>query len=401
MSQKTILEQALLQVQTLEEVVKANAKGILASTMKKELKEMLKEATEEEVDEQPKSEEDETSDEDENDESPNGTEPETTDDSEVADVPSETDMENDETDVDGFDEPDTEDTDSFMDDDTLDMTNASDDEVIKVYKSLKPEDGVIVKKSGDDINFQDGNDEYIIRLDDENGLEDGDVDSDIDEDWDYDSPDGNAGDDENDYDNLDRKHQEDEDDAMDNQEDTYEIDLGDESDEEQVEEVTKEEDVEESARTIKNGYHGGLKSKNVYKAGNKREEMNEEIKKLKEQNGEYRKALILFKDKLNEVAIFNANLAYSTRLFTEHSTTKQEKIEILKRFDGIDSLNESKKLYGTIKNELGVKKPMVESVLNKIKNNPTTSSSTEVLTESKAYENPEFKRIKDLMAKIR
>ena len=37
MSEKSILEQALLQVQTLEEAVKQNAKGIRASTMKQEL----------------------------------------------------------------------------------------------------------------------------------------------------------------------------------------------------------------------------------------------------------------------------------------------------------------------------------------------------------------------------
>ena len=47
----------------------------------------------------------------------------------------------------------------------------------------------------------------------------------------------------------------------------------------------------------------------------------------------YKKALVLFKEKLNEVAVFNANLAYATRLFTEHSTTKSEKLNILKRFD--------------------------------------------------------------------
>ena len=49
MSKKSILEQALLQVQDLEEAVKANAKGILASTMKEELNEVLKETVEEEV----------------------------------------------------------------------------------------------------------------------------------------------------------------------------------------------------------------------------------------------------------------------------------------------------------------------------------------------------------------
>ena len=57
--------------------------------------------------------------------------------------------------------------------------------------------------------------------------------------------------------------------------------------------------------------------------------INEEVKTLRKQNGEYKKALVLFKDKLNEVAVFNANLAYSTRLFTEHSTTRNEKLNIL------------------------------------------------------------------------
>ena len=51
MSEKPILEQALLQVQTLEEAVKQNAKGILASTMKQELSDLLKESLEEEENE--------------------------------------------------------------------------------------------------------------------------------------------------------------------------------------------------------------------------------------------------------------------------------------------------------------------------------------------------------------
>ena len=51
MTEKFILEQALLQVQTLEEAVKQNAKGILASTMKQELNDLLKESEEEEEEE--------------------------------------------------------------------------------------------------------------------------------------------------------------------------------------------------------------------------------------------------------------------------------------------------------------------------------------------------------------
>jgi hypothetical protein len=172
-----------------------------------------------------------------------------------------------------------------------------------------------------------------------------------------------------------------------------------------VEVGEEEEEVAEAART-KSNVHGdkggqdraGLKSKKMYKAGSG--SINEEVETLKKQNAEYKKALVLFKDKLNEVAVFNANLAYATRLFTEHSTTKQEKLSILKRFDTVSSLNESKGLYNSIASELGNKTTVTESVATKISNTPSTSS-TEVLSEAKAYENPQFKRMKDLMSKIK
>jgi hypothetical protein len=191
-------------------------------------------------------------------------------------------------------------------------------------------------------------------------------------------------------------------DEMMSDETVYEIEL-DDVDEGDVEPV--EGDVDEAART-KSNPHGdkfgmnraGIKSKKMYKAGSG--SINEEVSKLKKQNDEYKKALVLFKEKLNEVAVFNANLAYATRLFTEHSTTKQEKLNILKRFDSISTLKESKNLYSSIKSELGTKKPVTESVVEKINLTPT-SSSTNVLSESKAYENPQFKRMKDLMQKLK
>jgi hypothetical protein len=64
-------------------------------------------------------------------------------------------------------------------------------------------------------------------------------------------------------------------------------------------------------------------------------------------------------------------------------------------------LKESKNLYSTLKSEFEVKKPISESVVEKITSAPSSSSSTEVLSESKAYENPQFKRMKDLMTKIK
>jgi len=94
-------------------------------------------------------------------------------------------------------------------------------------------------------------------------------------------------------------------------------------------------------------------------------------------------------------------LAYATRLFTEHSTTKKEKINILRRFDNVQSLQESKHLYATIKEELskGIEPTINESVNRKITNVASTGSSANLI-ESKTYENPQFLRMKDLISKL-
>ena len=424
MSEKSILEQALLQVQNLEEAVKQNAKGILASTMKEELKDLLKESLEEEEDvdvmEEPetetdpeeKVEQDVTADdeEDADDESDDDVDTDVDTDTDLDNLDSTDDVDSDvDTDVD-MDDMDAEtdtDTDvesmddegSMDDEDVMDMTSASDDEVLKVFKAMKPEDGIVVKKDGNNVEFGDGEDEYIIKLDGEDSDMDADMNmgADVDSDLEMDEMDMDT--------EVDTEVDEDWNEgemSPDDQEETiYEIEL---DEEDEVEEPKKVE-ATEAART-KSNPHGnkngmkraGLPSKKMYKAGSG---INEQVETLKKQNAEYKKALVLFKDKLNEVAVFNANLAYATRLFTEHSTTKQEKLNILKRFDTVSTMNESKGLFNTIKTELSSKTTVTESVATKISNTPSTSSSTEVLSESKANENPQFSRIKEMMRKIK
>ena len=383
MTEKSILEQALLQVQTLEEAVKQNAKGILASTMKEELNELLKESEEEgqkdeEVSEgdvppmkdaeesnEPKEEEKDMSEQPEDESDDEESEDEDEDDEEnIDDLDNEDPMKG----IDSIDSEGGEDAlnpsddmgtdDMPFDDDVMDMTGASDDEVLKVFKAMKPEDGIVVKKDGDDIEMDLDGEEYIIKLD-------GEGESEIEE------------------------------------EPIYEIELDEEDSNVEASEGDEPKEVEasEAARTFANDVRKPANQGKKYKSG--RKEINEEVETLKKQNAEYKKALVLFKEKLNEVAVFNANLAYATRLFTEHSTTKQEKLNILKRFDSVSTMNEAKNLFNTIKSELGTKKPVTESVVDKISTTPQTSSSQEVLSESKAYENPQFKRMKDLMSKIK
>ena len=403
MTEKSILEQALLQVQNLEEAVKQNAKGILASTMKEELKDLLKESLEEE-EEVAKDEEEET----QVDEQPTPEEEE--DDMSDDAAPADGDAENDTNldnepskDIEGLDggiedeEGDSLELPDFNDsevenDDVMDMTTASDDEVLKVFKAMKPEDGIVVKKDGDNIDFNTGEDEYIIKLDGGDSLETEDtmelpVDG-------LDSEEGDT----TDFPPVSDDMAMGDDSELEEEEETiYEIELDEEDESEEDE--SKKVEATEAARTQANDVRGeGPRQGMKYKAG--RHEMNEEVENLKKQNAEYKKALVLFKDKLNEVAVFNANLAYATRLFTEHSTTKQEKLNILKRFDTISTMNEAKSLFTTIKTELGSKTTVTESVATKISNTPSTSSSNDVLSEAKAYENPQFTRIKEMMKKI-
>jgi hypothetical protein len=167
------------------------------------------------------------------------------------------------------------------------------------------------------------------------------------------------------------------------------------------------EETKEASRTLGNGSSfrkGGLPKPRAHSKSNISIEEQRNINQvqiLREKNEEYRKALNVFRDKLNEVAIFNSNLAYATRLFTEHSTSKQEKINILRRFDGVETIKESKNLYKTIKDELSTKTKgsITESIETRIEKTPASGSAS-TLIESKTYENPQFLRMKDLMSKI-
>jgi hypothetical protein len=291
MTEKSILEQALLQVQNLEEAVKQNAKGILASTMKQELSDLLKESLEEEEKLDPMGEqpEDETKPEEEDDDMSD--DDATADDAEADDAENDTDLDNepskgiDDLDSDAMgddasmDEPELElpaAGEGIDDEDVMDMTGASDDEVLKVFKAMKPEDGIVVKKDGDNIELDLGDDEYIIKLDGDDDLDEesapmaddmapdmGGMDSEVDSDVDSEE-----------------------------EETIYEIELGEEEDEDSKEvEATEEEDEDskeveatEAARTFANDVRTPANQGKKYKAG--RHEMNEEVETLKKQNAE-------------------------------------------------------------------------------------------------------------------
>jgi hypothetical protein len=288
-------------------------------------------------------------------------------------------------------------------DDELDLTMSSDEEVIKVFKKMGDEDEIEVVKDEEGISLKDNQTgaEYYIKESEE--LEEemcegaGCSESeDMDEETIY---------------------------EVELDEDMYEAYMGSKEMEE-GEEITEEDEMEEGEhleedklrRHRKDGkqrYHGArlaAESKRTRKPrisesrrpSNVRKESYEkllkEYKELKAKNGEYKEALKVFKTKINEVALFNQNLAHVTKLFTEHSTTKKEKMAILGRFDEIETIKESKTLYKNIAGELTEKSPITESVDRKV--NKTIDSSKSNLNESTAYVDPQINKIKDLMSRI-
>ncbi len=138
-------EDALFQIQNLEEALNKNAQGILASTMKEEIKSLVKESLNEQEG--------------------------------VDDVDTEEDedvvMIDDTEDVDDMGDMDTPppippmDDVEMDDDETIDLRGASDDEVVKVFKLMGDEDGIVVTKDDDSISIVDGEDEYLIKLNEE------------------------------------------------------------------------------------------------------------------------------------------------------------------------------------------------------------------------------------------
>ena len=414
---KSLVEEALLQMKNLEQVVTENAKGILASTMKEEIEELVKESLEEA----------EMSAEDESWSNEEVTEDE--DSLEVMGIeePMGDDM-SDDSDSMNMDNMGMEDDDEL---EPLDMTGASMEEIMAVLNGMGDNDGVIIKKTGEDldvdkITFQD--EDMMESLEESDDDDDDDQqDESMDEEIVYEIE---LGEDDDDDDQQDESTvtessmmvkpkgmgmgkvksekssgkvnmQGFKDDMSQHKESfkgpkKFEFKEGEEDDVE-----AKETETKEAARTYGNGSRNFPKRKGLPKMKViTNDALQEEVEKLRAKNEEYRKALNIFREKLNEVAVFNSNLAYATRLFTEHTTTKSEKINIMRRFDNVETIKESKNLYQTIKDELGsVEKPMVkESIVENIDRTPSKGSTN--LVENKTYENPQFLRMKDLMSKM-
>lgn len=101
---------------------------------------------------------------------------------------------------------------------------------------------------------------------------------------------------------------------------------------------------------------GGVKRGTGYGRGNTSESRIKAIERqataIMNENKELRSIAQEIKKKLEEAVVINSSLAKVIKLVTENSTTRDEKINILNRFNEVKTLNESRNLYKQISNEL-------------------------------------------------
>lgn len=87
-------------------------------------------------------------------------------------------------------------------------------------------------------------------------------------------------------------------------------------------------------------------------ATNESVDFKKKVNKLWEENKQMKSIIPELNKKLTESIVINASMGYIVRLLNENSTTVDEKKQISERFAKVNTLEEGKKLYETISNEL-------------------------------------------------
>lgn len=87
-------------------------------------------------------------------------------------------------------------------------------------------------------------------------------------------------------------------------------------------------------------------------AANESVEFKKKVNKLWEENKQMKSIIPELHKKLMESMVINASMGYIVRLLNENSTTVDEKKQISERFTKVNTLEEGKKLYETISEEL-------------------------------------------------
>lgn len=107
------------------------------------------------------------------------------------------------------------------------------------------------------------------------------------------------------------------------------------------------------------------------------------------------------RDKINEAIVINYNMGRVIKLLTENSTSKEEKLGIIKRFDNVRTLQESKDVYTKVDAEL--KDPnRIAKINNVISKQLAEAKTTEKtpLSETTLYQSDDLRETLSFMSRL-
>lgn len=128
------------------------------------------------------------------------------------------------------------------------------------------------------------------------------------------------------------------------------------------------------------------------------EAVQRQLRSIQNENKQLKNIAGQMRDRLNEAVVINASLGKIVKLVTENTTTRDEKINIVNRFNDVQTVKESNQLYESISKELKNAHP-INNTVDKAMNGQIAESKKNVV-ETQLYECDDLSSTRDLMHRL-
>ena len=197
-----------------------------------------------------------------------------------------------------------------------------------------------------------------------------------------------------------------------NESDEFEIELDDDN----VEEATnvggfanqnstaKSHVPNSNGRAARNQSKGGeyTSTQKPRYSGEQMESIKRQANQIFAENKQLKGIVEELKNKINEAIVANYNLSRIIKLVTENSTSKEEKMSIINKFNNVRTLQEAKDTFTAIDTEL--KNPdrvaKINNLLDKQLSESKTNNATKPVVETKMYQSEDLQETISLMARL-
>lgn len=106
---------------------------------------------------------------------------------------------------------------------------------------------------------------------------------------------------------------------------------------------------------------------------------------------ESKRTIDALRKELNEINVLNAKLLYTNKIFKAKNLTENQKLQVLRSFDKVSTVKESKLVYETIQEGLVAKKPLLKENLGSASRSIASPIKKQIINE-----NDQFARMQQL-----